>query len=56
VIGGAGIGETAEEICHLIVNRKEALGLTSRFEALHDPLALAVCHARGFLRQALRIP
>ena len=33
------VGRTTEEVCHLIVNLEKTLGLTGRFEALHDALA-----------------
>ena len=33
-----GVGRTAKEVRNLIMNREEALGLTGRFEALHDVL------------------
>src|SRR3712207_859257 len=37
--GSGNVCRMAEEVCNLIVNRKEALGLSGRFEALHDALA-----------------
>jgi hypothetical protein len=37
--GGIGVGRTAEEVCHLVMNREKALGLAGGLEALHDALA-----------------
>jgi hypothetical protein len=39
MIGGIGVGRTAEEICNLVMNGEEALGLPGRLEALHDALS-----------------
>jgi hypothetical protein len=38
VVTCIGVGLTAEEVYNLIVNRAKTLGLTGRFEALHDAL------------------
>ena len=47
-----GVGRTAEEVCNLIVNRQKTLGLTGRFEALHDALASS-CRLMTVLRSVV---
>jgi hypothetical protein len=39
MISGVGSRGTMEEVCNVIMSGEEALGLTRRFEALHDALA-----------------
>lgn len=58
MISGLGVGRAAEEVCYLIMNREEALGLTGRFEALHDALASSgrLMAVLGAIVQALMLP
>lgn len=58
MISGGGVGGTAEEICKLIMNGEETLGMSDRFKPLHDPLSPSgrLVAVLGAIVQALMLP